>query len=78
FNANPFLSILTTYLNYNDLLLNIVHYYKQENLEHFLKMSKMTLPIWLQYKKKGVELSISEISQREKNIKISDRIREIY
>ncbi|HEM4892157.1 TPA: hypothetical protein U1132_000693, partial [Streptococcus suis] len=50
----------------------------QENLEHFLKMSKLTLPIWFQYNQKGVELSISEISERAKNIYFSDRIREIY
>lgn len=78
FNAFPFFSSLTTYLNYNVLLLNIVHYSKQENLEHFLKMSKLTLPIWFQYNQKGVELSISEISERAKNINFSDRIREIY
>ena len=78
FNAFPFFSSLTTYLNYNVLLLNIVHYSKEENLEHFLKMSKLTLPIWFEYDKKGVELSISEICERAKNLNFSDRIREIY
>ncbi|MCW1035320.1 Uncharacterised protein [Streptococcus anginosus] len=78
FNAFPFFSSLTTYLNYNVLLLNIVHYSKKENLEHFLKTSRLTFPIWFEYDKKGVELSVSEIRERAKNINFSDRIREIY
>ncbi len=59
-------------------MLNIVHYSKGENLEHFLKMSRLTLQIWFEYDKKGVELSISEIRERAKNLNFSDRIREIY
>ena len=78
FNISPFFSSLTTYINYNVFLLNIVHNSKKEKLEHFLKMSKLTLPIWFEYDKKGVELSISEIRERAKNITFSDRIREIY
>lgn len=78
FNISPFFSSLTTYINYNVFLLNIVHNSKKEKLEHFLKMSRLTLPIWFEYDKKGVELSISEIRERAKNINFSDRIREIY
>ena len=78
FNISPFFSSLTTYINYNIFLLNIVHNSKKEKLEHFLKMSRLTLPIWIEYDKKGVELSISEIRERAKNINFSDRIREIY
>ena len=78
FNIFPFFSSLTTYINYNVFLLNIVHNSKKEKLEHFLKMSRLTLPIWFEYDKKGVELSISEIRERAKNKNFSDRIREIY
>lgn len=78
FNIFPFFSSLTTYINYNVFLLNIVHNSKKEKLEHFLKMSRLTLPIWFEYDKKGVELSISEIRERAKNINFSDLIREIY
>ena len=78
FNIFPFFSSLTTYINYNVFLLNIVHNSKQEKLEHLLKMSRLTLPIWFVYDKKGVELSISEIREGAKNINFSDRIREIY
>lgn len=78
FNISPFFSSLTTYINYNVFLLNIVHNSKKEKLEHFLKMSRLTFPIWIEYDKKGVELSISEIRERAKNINFSDRIREIY
>lgn len=78
FNISPFFSSLITYINYNVFLLNIVHNSKKEKLEHFLKMSRLTLPIWFEYDKKGVELSISEIRERAKNINFSDRIREIY
>ena len=78
FNIFPFFSSLTTYINYNVFLLNIVHNSKKEKLEYFLKMSRLTLPIWFEYDKKGVELSISEIRERAKNINFSDRIREIY
>ena len=78
FNIFPFFSSLTTYINYNVFLLNIVHNSKKEELEHFLKMSRLTLPIWFEYDKKGVELSISEIREGAKNINFSDRIREIY
>ena len=55
-----------------------MHNSKKEKLEHFLKMSRLTLPIWFEYDKKGVELSISEIRERAKNINFSDCIREIY
>ena len=78
FNIFPFFSSLTTYINYYVFLLNIVHNSKKEKLEHFLKMSRLTLPIWFEYDKKGVELSISEIRERAKNINFSDLIREIY
>jgi hypothetical protein len=78
FNISPFFASLTTYINYNVFLLNIVHNSKKEELEHFLKMSRLTLPIWFEYDKKGVELSISEIREGAKNINFSDRIREIY
>ena len=78
FNIFPFFSSLTTYINYNVFLLNIVHNSKKEKLEHFLKMSRLTLSIWFEYDKKGVVLSISEIRERAKNKNFSDRIREIY
>lgn len=78
FNIFPFFSSLTTYINYNVFLLNIVHNSKKEKLEHFLKMSRLILHIWFEYDKKGVELSISEIRERAKNKNFSDRIREIY
>ena len=41
-------------------------------------MSRLTLTMWIDNDKKGVELSISEIRERAKNINFSDRIREIY
>ncbi|HEL9630452.1 TPA: hypothetical protein U0K61_001611 [Streptococcus suis] len=78
FNIFPFFSSLTTYINYNVFLLNIVHNSKKEKLEHFLKMSRLTLPIWFEYDKKGIQISIFDMHERAKKVNFSDTIRDIY